>query len=170
MTDFVLKLVADYGERGLGYVLGVLAIAALWAIARLKLSQAVREGLDLLGHYAANAVKVTFQTYVSGIKAGREDGTLTPQEQREAFNRARDYFLSQLNWRQLLKLGGGLLLRIFGADKWRAKLENAVAGFIETHVANAKLAGKAVSGPTLTAAPLQDSAAPSAAPAPSSPR
>lgn len=53
-------------------------------------------GLEFLNGAIVAAVYAVNQVYVDEIKKAREDGILTPEEKRHAFDLAKDYVLKQI--------------------------------------------------------------------------
>jgi len=82
----------NYVIAGAGVILGAVI---KWLLDKYgnKYAQAALEFLD---GAIVTAVYAVNQVYVEGIKKGREDGTLTDEEKKTAFNMAKDYILKQI--------------------------------------------------------------------------
>jgi len=108
----------NYVIAGAGVILGAVI---KWLLDKYgnKYAQAALEFLD---GAIVTAVYAVNQVYVEGIKKGKEDGVLTDEEKKTAFNMAKDYIFKQIPPKFL-----DALKKLFGSTE-------ALSAHIETNI------------------------------------
>jgi len=132
----MFELIAEYGDK-----IGALFAAALVAVlGRYVWDKINRESLRAIAQRACaeviDAVLEVWQTYVSGLKKGRDDGQLTDEEKAIAKRMAIETAKTNLGAKGLARLARALG---FGTDL--AKVENWIGSKAETAIATLKGVG-----------------------------
>jgi hypothetical protein len=134
MTDFLYSLIANHGTTFAAWVAGLLALVLSKFVLVLIKSQKARDIASRSATEVGRAVRDVWQTYVSDIKAGREDGKLTEDEKIKAKSDAIAKAKSYLGMKGLAALAHAL-----GMDD----VESWLATQVEVEVDAAKKAGNA---------------------------
>lgn len=143
MTETLQNLLTSHGQTVLTWLLALLAAAGGRLLVLITSNKMAQDAARSLALHARDAVQAVFQTYVEAIKAGRADGKLTDAEAAEARAKAIAILRERLGWKQLTKLGGGILAKLFLGDKWVEKAEKMLGTAVEVAVADEKKLGKA---------------------------
>lgn len=145
MSDLLLNSgLLELLGSGLVSLLGVLAVQGVRMLQAKIKREYLRNVLQRLQITAMDAVKETWQTYVSALAEGKaNDGKLSQSEREEAKRRAIATIKAHLGAKGIREL-----LKVLGLDE--AALDKLLGTQVESAVYDAKLAGKAVAASAAT--------------------
>lgn len=128
MKEVLFSLIAEYGAQALVWVTtALMGLLATHVFVKIK-GDGAKGLVTRATGTVFEVVTEVWQTYVAGIKKGREDGKLTPEEAAEARKRAWEAFKDNLGAKGLKRLLKVLGVDEAGLEKWfGTKREVAVA-------------------------------------------